>query len=464
MHVSSWTTEKEFVFDFFSPEFPIIIISGIEKLVIAFFLRETSFALPCWISFGNVFNAVLTFYILGVSWPLYLAALSLGLLCFDLPLVIVGHSHRDQYHTSNHYSFTGLFFYGITFFGISISPYHGLLGEFSFYCHHLGYIALNLVLVHFADTCLRSYGLLLVWVHAIFSLCYFNTWINRYCVLLSVSVFTLGYESRWLYPSVILIAFAILSSSLTLKHFGDETYFPMWAELTGLFYIFSFGDTRSLLREKVAVCRTCLLSLICLILSSFPLPSRGYGMFLISFYLLYVATSRRDLVNENIIRTGGILSGCLLMFLASPLENFVLFWIGLVIISLVVIESLLNRKLSSSLMVLLFLVPVMYTGLAIQSKLVVSIAGFYLFLTINVLAAVIFPTSLLFPFVLTFCGISLIYMGIKFDNDSFKDVFSFTVTEPGQIENLTAIAASFVQKQMLAVEAFFPSLPFHSYQ
>ena len=89
-----------------------------------------------------------------------------------------------------------------------------------------------------------------------------------------------------------------------------------------------------------------------------------------------------------------------------------------------------------------------------------SIGVVFIFLGINALAIAVrlvphpadqfrqvFPKSLIFPFVLTFCGISLIYLGMNLERAEIGELFQVQLTgHEGTVARWTQQLANFVAR------------------
>jgi len=201
---------------------------------------------------------------------------------------------------------------------------------------------------------------------------------------------------------------------------------------------------------KPIVVLSYLFGFVFLLLSSFPSPSNGYLIFLMGFFFncgaFALAQQRKSAIKQTehgqigLARIGLVLAGCTLMLVSPTFENMLLFVAGLGTTLFPLTRLLLTQKAVNCFLALTLTMVLILTGVMLQSKLVVMLGGFYVFLGINILASVIFPASILFPFVLTFCGFAFIYAGMKFDNDTFMDMFKieqFGVNSNGMVDEWT---------------------------
>lgn len=77
----------------------------------------------------------------------------------------------------------------------------------------------------------------------------------------------------------------------------------------------------------------------------------------------------------------------------------------------------------------------------------------FVFLAINALAIAVFPSSLVFPFVLIFCGCAFIYAGMTFDKDEWRSAIEVNHTT-GNEGNIVRWTGFVVDRYVLPIQRF----------
>lgn len=460
---------------------PTAQLLGIATMYGGFTLREKRWEIPVIFELGSLICSGLLYVVFDLYFVLFFSGISLWALAVDIPQLSYTFTYRWANDAMSLSSMKGGFFVGLPLFIIA-----ALLDHFPnpiFPCLH-GNVA-----VHFFY--LEGYimtwimGTMLLFHEALFShnlpVSYFNKHVALHFIVNLVSPFIFPDTGFYFFNLIALLGFQIylaidptitssllnfgLGLAMIFISIGTNYYNRIWFfaslafELFGIFgvglgsasltFYPQFHMPRDDARSRIVF---YFLSAFCLlVLSSFPSPSRGYLIFLlgaglgIGSYALVVERRRYKNSSDSTIlaaRCGTLLAGCALMLLSPTFENILLFISGLAVSQLPLARLLLSKTAGNCFACLLLTLVFIVVGVALQSKLVVSLGGFYIFLTINILASVIFPSSILFPFILTFCGLAFIFVGQKFESDTFMDMFKleqFGATSQGRIGEFTKV-------------------------
>jgi len=309
--------------------------------------------------------------------------------------------------------------------------------QFQSFLRTIAYFSLNMT---------SAYYLQNVWFWALnfFSYFLFQMHIDSYQLAITGVLNLFG-----LLPMVCSIGFKLLMQ--------NPSIFPVLLELSAMvgvhISLFSFSSTLNIF--SIFACY--LTGLISSILSSFPTPLNGYP-FLITTLSSFGAAwliifKRRQTIKKSSMglnvkatlgRIGSVLGGCFLMRISPYFENVALYWIGFVSVMFLIGNLLRKKTLLDILSGVVLCLPLIIVGVMLQSKLVVVIGCICIFVGINILASTIFPTSVLFPFILTISGFCFIYAGTVFDNDSIMEMFKYQHESTGVIEGLTLDAVKYV--------------------
>eukprot|EP01126_Amoeba_proteus_P015536 TRINITY_DN17008_c0_g1_i1.p1 TRINITY_DN17008_c0_g1~~TRINITY_DN17008_c0_g1_i1.p1 ORF type:complete len:396 (+),score=45.58 TRINITY_DN17008_c0_g1_i1:869-2056(+) len=160
-----------------------------------------------------------------------------------------------------------------------------------------------------------------------------------------------------------------------------------------------------------------------LLCSSFPTISQGWIFLVASLGAYGWSCANLTKFDHDLFWWTYSFIPSFLLFVYRPFDNTFLFWLGSA--GTIAIYTHL-QVLEKPLVAAFYSLVISILGLVIQSKLIVMVGYIFVVISINMLAVKVFSSSLLFPFVLTFCGLALIYAGMIFDgrNDGVLHVIS----------------------------------------